>query len=370
MAASKSVLWKLVIVCFVSNCFGQTTDEPCTTPDNEVGRCISITDCDYLKNQFTHIPKPLNNVNINVLQTYHCGYNTATLKVCCPQNTIPHQLESQSPNRFGSPVQPNLHLINQFNCGGKVQSLSQYPWMALIAYEDNDGTQKFRCGGSLINENYILTAAQCITNLKSYKLAGVRLGEYDLRTEIDCYSTRGCAPPIQDFSISHVIPHPLFNPNTIENDIGLLRLNRPANLHETVKPICLSTNQTYTNSLPGQKGIVTGWGTTESGLTSSQLLKISLPILTRNECQTRYNQKRTGMLIADTQMCAGGVPGKDSCAGDGGSPLGALNAEGIFVQHGIVSFGSRFCGIENMMLPGVYTKVTNYLDWILANIRP
>lgn len=105
------------------------------------------------------------------------------------------------------------------------------------------------------------------------------------------------------------------------------------------------------------------------GYLSSQLLKISLPILSQNDCQERYNTKNTGITITDRQICAGGIQGKDSCSGDGGAPLGLTNAQGIFIQHGIVSFGSRYCGIENNRLPGVYTNVYSYIDWILDNIR-
>lgn len=79
---------------------------------------------------------------------------------------------------------------------------------------------------------------------------------------------------------------------------------------------------------------------------------------------------RYSLKINDKQLCAGGLHDKDSCAGDSGGPLlypGKVGSTGVrYVQRGIVSFGSKRCGIS---LPGVYTNVAYYMDWILNNIR-
>lgn len=88
----------------------------------------------------------------------------------------------------------------------------------------------FRCGGTIINERYILTAAHCITNLRGLTLAGVRVGEHDIRNETDCEGSDDdldCAPPPQDFTIEEVLPHPNYSPSRLQDDIGLLRLSAP-----------------------------------------------------------------------------------------------------------------------------------------------
>lgn len=88
----------------------------------------------------------------------------------------------------------------------------------------------FKCGGTVINQRYILTAAHCITNLKKQKLAGVRLGEWEISTDKDCVGEY-CAPPVQDIAIEEVIPHPGYGSGSeFWNDIGLLRLASPINI--------------------------------------------------------------------------------------------------------------------------------------------
>lgn len=108
-----------------------------------------------------------------------------------------------------------------------------------------------------------------------------------------------------------------------------------------------------------------------SGYSSPYLLKLAVPYVQNNECVSRYNRSRTQVRIGARQMCAGGQTGRDSCSGDSGGPLMLsqyFNGESRYFQHGIVSFGPRNCGSEG--LPGVYTRVSQYMDWILDNIKP
>lgn len=113
---------------------------------------------------------------------------------------------------------------------------------------------------------------------------------------------------------------------------------------------------------------MTGWGATESGRGSDELLKVEVPIIPEADCKKPY--AKTPAKINHLQICAGGRNKKDSCSGDSGGPLQTISAwknDVCFVQHGIVSFGPRWCGIESF--PGVYTRVAYYMDWILDNIR-
>lgn len=94
-----------------------------------------------------------------------------------------------------------------------------------------------------------------------------------------------------------------------------------------------------------------------------------MPIIQDDECKKSY--VRSTAKINYRQICAGDRNRKDSCGGDSGGPLqtiGPFNNDACFVQHGIVSFGPRFCGQEGF--PGVYTRVAYYMDWILDNLRP
>lgn len=90
---------------------------------------------------------------------------------------------------------------------------------------------------------------------------------------------------------------------------------------------------------------------------------VELPLVNHLECVTKYSD--LGITLSNNQICAGGVYGYDTCDGDSGNPLMKI-ATNTWVVEGIVSFGLG-CGLEGF--PAVYTKVSNYEDWILKNIR-
>ena len=111
---------------------------------------------------------------------------------------------------------------------------------------------------------------------------------------------------------------------------------------------------------------VTGWGTTEFGPRSQDLLLVHLEPLQIEKCTNVYRKIR----ISYKHICAGGKKGLDSCTGDSGGPLqspGIYNNDVRFIQYGVVSFGLTSCGSPGF--PGVYTKVSYFMDWILNTIR-
>lgn len=105
-----------------------------------------------------------------------------------------------------------------------------------------------------------------------------------------------------------------------------------------------------------------------SGRKSETLLKVEIPTVPFDKCKNTYSRQAN---LTHRQLCAGGQNQKDSCQGDSGGPLhlvGTINKVAKFIQHGIVSFGPKLCGSEGN--PGVYTKVSYYMDWILDNMKP
>lgn len=107
---------------------------------------------------------------------------------------------------------------------------------------------------------------------------------------------------------------------------------------------------------------------TARNVDSNVKLKVNITIFDQNECARLFRTK--GANIAGTQVCAGGAKDKDSCRGDSGGPLMKQlpgRRANIWYMEGIVSFGPAVCGTEGV--PGVYTRVSEYLEWIRVNMR-
>ncbi|XP_038207050.1 CLIP domain-containing serine protease 2-like [Zerene cesonia] len=256
--------------------------------------------------------------------------------------------------------------------GGSVANLYEFPWMALISYNTRFGLQ-FKCSGSIINKRYILTAAHCV---QGEDIAGVRLGEFDVRYRTDCMGQDPnliCETHLQDVGVEEKIIHENYQTLPwVNNDIALLRLWEDIDFnHQNVGPICLPVTETLKNtSLSGKKATVAGWGLTETGRESSVLLKVQIHIKSKQTCLSFYNRRANeNEDRTQNQLCAGDL-NKDSCNGDSGGPLmleQLYNDVDRFIQFGVVSHGPKKCGSS---FPGVYTDVRNYVDWILEKIKP
>ncbi|KAG5896191.1 hypothetical protein JTB14_016965 [Gonioctena quinquepunctata] len=367
-------------------------DEGCITPDNQAGNCVLTKDCQPMVNYLRSVRRPIPQRVIERINAYTCSYASNQVWVCCPpgpivfENNQPTVTTAPAPrpgNQVESPPDVSSHRnyrllpeeCGYLDSGDKIRnginaSLNEFPWMALLSYRSRSGPE-FKCGASIINERYILTAAHCISNLND-PLLGVRVGEHNILTRTDCEiqpnGRRKCAGPVQDLAIEEIIPHPRFNATVIYNDIGLLRVSRMNLNVENVRPVCLPIGDSRDAQF--RFASVTGWGVTDSGQSSMVLQKVELPIVSLEDCQNIYRSERKA-YITYRNLCAGGRDNKDSCPGDSGGPLQAaayLNDNTRYVQQGVVSFGPRFCGLEGF--PGVYTRVAYYMDWILDSMRP
>ncbi|XP_015509702.1 melanization protease 1 isoform X2 [Neodiprion lecontei] len=365
-------------------------EESCRSVSGTAGNCVNINECGQLL-ELLKQPRPLPTSTLDILSKSQCGFDGRMPKVCCPRNTQPAPTATNAPDMTtdvstGVPQppdvthHPNLRLLDHQRCGpiteskifgGNKTSVFEFPWMALIGYDVGKRDPEFRCGGSLISKRYVLTAAHCVTGLSSsLRLVGVRIGEHDLSKERDCNYEEGveiaCAARYQDFLVEKSYAHSGYNREKLHNDIALIRINGDADFQpDSVRPICLPIGNAAT--IQRQKLIVTGWGTTESGYRSQDLLKVKLPVMPNPKCASFYNNLSNPLDISYKQLCAGGSNQMDSCSGDSGGPAQFpglyFNGQPRYIQFGIVSFGPRQCGIEGF--PGVYTRVPYYMDWIL-----
>ncbi|XP_076826308.1 trypsin-like isoform X2 [Brachyhypopomus gauderio] len=224
-------------------------------------------------------------------------------------------------------------IIGGFECPPHSQ-----PWQVYLTYDNGERW----CGASLINSRWALSAAHCY--IAPPRLA-LHLGEHNL------FKDEGTE---QRVWAEKVIPHPDYSDVTEDNDIMLIKLSEPAVFNQYVQPIALAP----TCAAAGEKCLVSGFGNQISpGVDYASVLQcLSLPVLSRSECQGAY-----GNRITENMFCAGFMEGgKDSCQGDSGGPVvchGKL--------QGVVSWGD---GCADAGLPGVYTEVCRYIDWIDTTI--
>ncbi|XP_066974847.1 proclotting enzyme-like [Macrobrachium rosenbergii] len=229
--------------------------------------------------------------------------------------------------------------------GGSEAEVLEWPWQVGI-YLSNGGSTF--CGGSLISDQWVVTASHCVAGRRANQLY-VTLGDHD--------TTVTEATELQ-FNIDEIIMHEKYDSHTVDNDIALLHLQTLGGsfADRGIFPICLPANY-ISEDFIGETATVTGWGTLQyQGEESNVLMEVDVPVV---ECQ---NYSIIANDVTNNMICAY-EQGRDACQGDSGGPL-QIQLEGKYYLIGIVSFGHG-CGDLNS--PGVYTKVTNYIDWIESN---
>lgn len=289
------------------------------------------------------------------------------LDTCCEKEDV---LEVP-PETATKPPPPN----KQYGCGqrnpdglgfritGNKDGESEYgefPWMVAVLREDkvmDSVLNIYECGGSVIAPNVVLTGAHCVSN-KTHNTLLVRGGEWDTQTKNELYAH-------QDRRVREVISHEQFNKGSLKNDVALLILDQPFELAENIQPVCLPPKN---HNFDGNKCFASGWGKNVFGKEGKYqviLKKVELPIVPHKTCQASLRTTRLGLrFILDRSFtCAGGIKGRDTCRGDGGSPLVCPipSSPTHYYQAGIVAWGIG-CGEEG--IPGIYANVALFRDWI------
>lgn len=358
-------IWPLLVIVLVValQAGALELNEPCVNPRGEAGKCIFFRECQPLVAIFNK--KPASIEEGNFVKQSRCGSVGGSAMVCCPGLDV----ENRGPGRATLPRPPQCGQdLSDRIFGGQPTDLDEFPWTALIQYRKPNLSLGFHCGGSLINSRYILTAAHCIRAIPfGWQVVGVRLGEYDTRNNGPDCKDNVCADIPVDMQIEKIIVHENYNPQGRNqyDDIALIRFTRDVYFSAFIKPICLPLggNERNRNHI-GTKGIAAGWGKTENKTASNEKLKVELNFVDLNQCASVYQP--AGVTIRNSQLCAGGKRGQDTCSGDSGGPLMKRILANYFL-YGIVSFGPNKCGTEHV--PGVYTDVTKYIEWIESKME-
>lgn len=281
---------------------------------------------------------------------YHCAANGSwvndqlgvELPKCIPVCGVPTESFSR---------------VQQRIFGGFATKIQSFPWQ--VYFESPRG------GGALIDEYWVLTAAHVVEgNSDPVMYVGSTLLKIDwLRNA-------------QRLITERVIIHPgwkqeddLNTRTNFDNDIALVQLKDPVKMGPTVAPICLPETSSDYNPSEGDLGLISGWGRTENRTNVIQLRGAKLPVTSLEKCKQVKEEnpkaRSNDYVFTDNMICAG-EKGVDSCEGDSGGAF-ALPVPNVkdpkFYVAGLVSWGKK-CGTY-----GIYTKVKNYVDWILRTMQ-
>ncbi len=285
--------------------------------------------------------------------------------------------------------------------GGRPAQQGAWPWQVSLHTASRVGNDvesrvlsQF-CGGSLIARQWVLTAAHCVQDFEGkntqpnevlVRSGHVQLWEGDFR------------------QVSAIFPHPNYDPVRTENDIALIKLAQPiGNSSGPVGAIPVLQDGSQLRTGPA---VSIGWGLMEGGEIPGTLMETDIDIVSNETCNAGFAEQTKrdlggylmsigaengipqnkleeaysilvpgiGNALTDNMICAGVASGeRSSCNGDSGGPLMMRRADGGWIQVGIVSWGKMPLGAQSSCglpsLYGVYTRVSNYFDWIGTTIR-
>jgi secreted trypsin-like serine protease len=267
--------------------------------------------------------------------------------------------------------------VNLRILGGLPTAEGAWPWQVMVIVPLTVEGRVGMCGGSLISPQWVLTAAHCFADEEVDRSRPIQVAERSAISKAPRYAD-------VDWKSAHLVASPILHPRydhkTTENDIALLHLSEPAR-SQTV-PLLLVGNRVLES--PPASAVVTGWGNLreiktvgndlidavtqakvqEEDVAPRRLMEVEIPLVAVDQCRVSYGKVHG--VIDERTLCAGFPEGgRDSCQGDSGGPMVVHTKRGRWVQVGVVSWG-RGCGRKG--IPGIYTRVSAFGDWIRSTV--
>ncbi|KAM4738195.1 chymotrypsin-C-like [Anableps anableps] len=246
---------------------------------------------------------------------------------------------------------PTFHPVVSRVVNGVDVRPHSWPWQVSLQCKI-DGEWTHSCGGTVISEQWILTAAHCIIQHMECRVA---LGKHNLN-QIEAGSVY--------MGSANIVMHEEWNPLTLHNDIALIKLEAPVEFSDTIKTACLPSAG-FTLA-PDETCFITGWGRLYTGGPLADILQQALlPVVDHATCT---QSDWWGSQVTEKMLCAGGDGIVSGCNGDSGGPLNCPNPDGSWDVHGMVSFGSSE-GCNVLQKPTVFTQVSSYIGWINKRVK-
>ncbi|XP_042880141.1 serine protease filzig-like [Penaeus japonicus] len=239
--------------------------------------------------------------------------------------------------------------------GGGYTKINEFPWQVALVYRN-----KFFCGGSLISDRHILTAAHCVFGSFSAGIDRLRvsLGDHDLSTKNESNHIVG--------KVKHIHWNLHYNPHSTIHDIALMELEEPVTFRYGISAVKLPSD--LDDLYEGENATVSGWGRYSVRLkaTSPVLKSFTGPLMNISKCVEAWNKFPGISARSPNHVCLDVTMGTP-CHGDSGGPLVMCSGTQC-TQIGVVSFGFPMC--TNVGLPAVFTRVSHYKSWIDMNLTP